>query len=107
RSPGESRSVTGRILEMSGPSAEATVYSSLQHLVVMAHTRKGLPIHVIDKAYRIAGLKVSVYLGRAALNQTPESTGTFEPVGPGEVGREGMPRCAFVGSTVMILAKTA
>src|SRR5262249_30518252 len=53
RSPGESRSVTGRVLEMSGPSAEATVYSSLQHLVVMAHTRKGLPIHVIDKAYRI------------------------------------------------------
>src|SRR5262252_3003505 len=97
RSPGESRSVTGRVLEMSGPSAEATVYSSLQHLVVMAHTRKGLPIHVIDKAYRIAGLKVSVYLGRAALNQTPESTGTFEPVGPGESGREGLPRFAYVG----------
>src|SRR5262245_31866024 len=72
RSPGESRSVTGRVLEMSGVAAEATVYSSLQHLVVMAHTRKGLPIHVIDKAYRIAGLKVSVYLGRAALNQTPD-----------------------------------
>src|SRR5262245_50310413 len=74
RSPGESRSVTGRVLEMCGPSAEATVYSSLQHLVVMPHTKKGLPIHVIDKAYRITGLKVSVYLGRATLNQTPEFT---------------------------------
>src|SRR5499426_2024207 len=69
RSPGESRSVTGRVLEMTGPSAEATVYFSLQHLVVTAHTKKGLPIHVIDKAYRITGLKVSVYLGRASLNQ--------------------------------------
>jgi glycine reductase complex component B subunit alpha and beta len=49
RSPGESRSVTGRVLEMSGPSAEATVYSSLQHLVVVPHTRAGLPIHTIDK----------------------------------------------------------
>jgi sarcosine reductase len=97
RSPGESRSVTGRVLEMSGPSAEATVYSSLRHLVVMAHTRKGLPIHVIDKAYRVAGLKVSVYLGRSALNQTPEFTVTFEPVGPGEPGREGLPRFAYVG----------
>jgi glycine reductase complex component B subunit alpha and beta len=97
RSPGESRSVTGRVLEMSGPSADAAVYSSLQHLVVIAHTRKGLPIHVIDKTYRIAGLKVSVYLGRAALNQTPESIQTFEPVGPGEVGREGLPRFAYVG----------
>jgi glycine reductase len=97
RSPGESRSVTGRVLEMSGPSAGATVYSSLQHLVVIVHTRKELPIHVIDKAYRRAGLKVSVYLGRAALNQTPESTQTFEAVGPGEVGREGLPRFAYVG----------
>jgi glycine reductase complex component B subunit alpha and beta len=97
RSPGESRSVTGRVLEMSGVAAEATVYSSLQHLVVVPHTRAGLPIHVIDKAYRIAGLKVSVYLGRAGLNQTPEFIQTFEPVGPGEVGREGLPRFAYVG----------
>jgi glycine reductase complex component B subunit alpha and beta len=97
RSPGESRSVTGRVLEMSGVAAEATVYSSLQHLVVVPHTRAGLPIHVSDKAYRIAGLKVSVYLGRAGLNQTPEFIQTFEPVGPGEVGREGLPRFAYVG----------
>jgi glycine/sarcosine/betaine reductase component B subunit len=97
RSPGESRSVTGRVLEMSGPSAGATVYSALQHLVVIAHTRKELPIHVIDKAYRKAGLKVAVYLGRAALNQTPESMQTFEAVGPGEVEREGLPRFAYVG----------
>jgi sarcosine reductase len=97
RSPGESRSVTGRVLEMNGPSAGATVYPSLQHLVVIPHTQKGLPTHVIDKAYRIAGLKVSVCLGRTALNQTPEFTETFEPVGPGELGREGLPRFAYVG----------
>ncbi len=97
RSPGESRSVTGRILEMTGIVAEATVYSSLRHLVVIPHTRAGLPIHTIDKAYRIAGLKVAVYLGRAALNQTPESTQTFDPVGPGEAGRESLPRFAYVG----------
>src|SRR5882724_3658789 len=58
RSPGESRSVTGRVLEMSGVAAEATVYSSLRHLVVIPHTRSGVPIHTIDKAYRVAGLKV-------------------------------------------------
>src|SRR4030095_383595 len=97
RSPGESRSVTGRVLEMSGIAAEATVYSSLRHLVVLPHTRAGLPIHTIDKAYRRAGLKVAVYLGRAALKQTPASTYTFDPVGPGEAGREGLPRLAYVG----------
>jgi glycine reductase len=82
---------------MSGPAAEATVYSLLQHLVVIPHTRKELPIHTIDKAYRKAGLKVAVYLGRAALNQTPESTQTFDPVGPGEKENEGLARFAYVG----------
>jgi Glycine/sarcosine/betaine reductase component B subunits len=97
RSPGESRSVTGRVLEMSGPSAEATVYSLLQHLVVIPHTRKGLPIHATDKAYRRAGLKVAVYLGRATLDQTPASTHTFDSVSPGEGEREGLLRFAYVG----------
>ena len=97
RSPGESRSVTGRVLEMSGPSAGATVYASLQHLVVVPHTREGLPIHVIDRAYRRAGLKVSVYLGRAALTHAASSTYTFDPCGPGEKEREGLARFAYVG----------
>jgi Glycine/sarcosine/betaine reductase component B subunits len=97
RSPGESRSVTGRVLEMTGIAAEATVYSSLQHLVVIPHTRAGLPIPTIDKAYRKAGIKVAVYLGRTAVDQTPELTQTFDPVGPGEAGREGQPRFAYVG----------
>src|SRR5262249_54579630 len=47
RSPGESRSVTGRVLEMSGVATEASVYSSLRHVVVVPHTRAGLPIHII------------------------------------------------------------
>ncbi|MGB7951867.1 MAG: glycine/sarcosine/betaine reductase component B subunit [Candidatus Binatia bacterium] len=97
RSPGESRSVTGRVLEMSGIGAEATVYALLQHLVVVPRTRQGLPIHVIDKAYRIAGLKTAVYLGRAALTHTAAFTETFDPVGPNEGKREGLPRCAYVG----------
>ncbi len=97
RSPGESRSVTGRVLEMCGIAAEATVYSSLQHLVVIPHARAGLPIHTIDKAYRKAGLKAAVYLGRAVLNQSPASTHTFSSVGPAEEGGKALPRFAYVG----------
>jgi glycine reductase len=82
---------------MSGIAAEATVYSSLHHLIVIPHTRAGLPIHLIDKAYRRAGLQVAVYLGRAALNQAPASTHTCDPVGPAEREREGLPRFAYVG----------
>jgi glycine reductase complex component B subunit alpha and beta len=97
RGPGESRSATGRFLEMSGAAAEATDYSSLQHLVVIFHTRAGLPNQTIEKAYRRAGLKVAVYVASAALNQAPASTQTFEPAGPMEEGRKGLPRVAYIG----------
>ena len=96
RSPGESRSPTGRVLEMSGTAAEASRYSSLQHLVVVPHTQAGLPNVAADKAYRRAGLKLSVHVARAALDQAPKSTHTFEAVGPVEQGREGLPRVAYV-----------
>ncbi|HWX78337.1 MAG TPA: glycine/sarcosine/betaine reductase component B subunit [Candidatus Acidoferrales bacterium] len=97
RGPGESRSATGRFLEMSGAAAEATDYSSLQHLVVIFHTRAGLPNQTIEKAYRRAGLKVAVYVASAALNQAPASTQMFDPAGPMEVGRKGLPRVAYIG----------
>ena len=97
RGPGESRSATGRFLEMSGAAAEATDYSSLQHLVVIFHTRAGLPNQTIEKSYRKAGLKVAVYVASAALNQAPASTQTFEPAGPMKEGRKGLPRVAYIG----------
>ena len=95
--PGESRGATGRFLEMSGVAAEATEYSSLQHLVVIFHTCAGLPIQTIEKAYRKAGLKVAVHVASAALNQVPASIHSFEPVGPMEEGRAGLPRVAYIG----------
>jgi Glycine/sarcosine/betaine reductase component B subunits len=97
RGPGESRSATGRFLEMSGAAAEATDYSSLQHLVVIFHTRGGLPNQTIEKAYRRAGLKIAVHAARGALNQAPASTQTFEAAGPMEKGRARLPRVAYIG----------
>ena len=97
RGPGESRSATGRFLEMSGAAAEATDYSSLQHLIVIFHTRAGLPNQTIEKSYRRAGLKVAVYVASAALNQAPASTQMFEPAGPMEGDRTRLPRVAYIG----------
>jgi hypothetical protein len=97
RGPGESRSATGRFLEMSGIAAEASEYSLLQHLIVILHTRSGLPNQVVEKAYRRAGLKIAVHIARAALNQTPTSTQTFAAAGPVEQGRDGLARVAYVG----------
>ncbi|HET8562368.1 MAG TPA: glycine/sarcosine/betaine reductase component B subunit [Candidatus Binatia bacterium] len=96
-SPGGSRGSTGYVLEMSGPPAEGSHYASLHHLIVIPHTRPGLPEYVVLKAYRMIGLKVAVYLARAALGDPPASAKTFDAVGPAEQGRDRLPRVAYIG----------
>ena len=96
-SPGEARSATGRVLEMSGAVVEATEYSSLQHLIIIVHTRAGLSRQAIEKAYRMAGVRVAVHLARAAVYQVPASVHSFPALGPAEQGRDGLARFAYVG----------
>jgi glycine reductase len=96
-SPDPTRSATGRVLEMSGAPVTASEYSSLQHLIVIPHTKPGLARQSIEKTYRIAGIKIAVALARSGWNHSPAEIKTFEPVGPGEYGRDGLPRIAYVG----------
>jgi glycine reductase len=96
-SPDPTRSATGRVLVMSGAPAAASDYGSLCHLVVIPHTKAGLPRQAVEKAYRIASLRVAVALARAALDRPPHSLFRFEPVGPSKRGREDLPRIAYVG----------
>lgn len=96
-SPDPTRSATGRVLEMSGAPVEASDYSSLRHLIVIPHTKPGLARQALEKAYRVAGIRVSVELARSALNHLPVDLRTFDPVGPAENGREGLARVAYVG----------
>jgi glycine reductase complex component B subunit alpha and beta len=96
-SPDPTRSATGRVLEMSGAPVEASEYSSLQHLIVIPHTKPGLPRQTLEKAYRLAGIRVAVDVARSAWNHLPVDLQTFEPVGPGEKGRDGLARVAYVG----------
>ena len=67
RPPGDSRGATGYVLEMSGSAAAASPYGALCHLIVMPHTRAGLPGHARQQAYRMAGLKIAVHLARVGL----------------------------------------
>jgi glycine reductase complex component B subunit alpha and beta len=94
---GDSRGAPGYVLEMSGGPAAGTKYASLHHLIVIPHTKCGVPGHAQQKTYRLAGLKTAVYLARAAVNETPVSTQTFEPVGPATKDRQGLPRLVYVG----------
>ncbi len=96
-SPDLTRSATGRVLEMSGAPVAASDYSSLCHLLVIPHTKPGLSRQAIEKAYRIAGLRVAVALARFVTDQPAHSLHQFQPVGPAVSGREGLPRVAYVG----------
>src|SRR6476620_2911606 len=96
-SPDLTRSATGRVLEMSGAPADASDYANLHHLLVIPQTKPGLSRQAVEKAYRLAGLRVAVALARLAATEAPESVMRFEPVGPAETGREGLPRVAYVG----------
>src|SRR6185295_4165783 len=96
-SPDLTHSATGRVLELSGAPAKASDYANLHHLLMIPQTKPELSRQAIEKAYRIAGLRVAVALARTACNQTPKSVTQFEGVGPAETGREGLPRVAYVG----------
>jgi glycine reductase len=97
RSAGDSRGATGYILEMSGEAAAGSHYASLYHLILAPHTQAGLPDYAQQRAYRMAGLKAAVYLARAAYDQSPSSTHSFEPIGSSAEDRAGLPRVAYVG----------
>jgi len=94
-SSGDSRGATGYILEMSGEAAAGSHYSSLHHLIVVPHSKAGLPGSVRQRAYRLAQLKVAVWLARSAFELAPVRTETFE-LTPDD-SRTGLPRIAYVG----------
>ncbi|MGH7926258.1 MAG: glycine/sarcosine/betaine reductase component B subunit, partial [Candidatus Binatia bacterium] len=96
-SPDTTRSPTGRVLEMSGAVTEASDYSSLQHLLIIPHTKPDMSRHAVVKAYRLASLKIAVHIARTALHETPASVHTFEPLAPPAQGREVLARVAYIG----------
>jgi len=73
-SPGESRGVTGYVLEMSGEAAGASWYSKLWHLIVIPHTKPTIPKYIRHKAYRIAQLRIAVRLAQIAIDAAPADT---------------------------------
>jgi glycine reductase len=73
-SPGESRGVTGYVLEMSGEAGRASCYSKLWHLIVIPHTKATIPSHTRHRTYRIAQLKLAVRLAQIAIDAVPADT---------------------------------
>ena len=89
----------GKIVDMSGPAAAESPYSSLHHLVVVPHPVPGLDRHVALNALRLASVKAAVYLAQAAMDLVPEETQVLEAEGPsqGDNGNKNAPRFAYIG----------
>jgi glycine reductase complex component B subunit alpha and beta len=94
-SPGESRGATGYVLEMSGAPAAGSHYATLDHLIIVPHSKAAVPAHVRRRAYRVAQLKIAVHLARAALNEMAARTLVLDTAVGAE--RAGLPRVAYVG----------
>jgi sarcosine reductase len=95
QSPGDSRGATGYVLEMSGEAADGSHYATINHLIIICHTRLGLPESVQQRAYRFAQIKVAVRLAQAGFCVGPVETRIFDNT-PTEA-RAGLLRIAYVG----------
>lgn len=89
----------GFVMDMSGKGAEVTPFSKLHHVVVNAHPAPGI-YHIENYviALRVAGLRASAYLGRAAEDLEPEKITVFELPTIPEIckGKEHLPKVGFV-----------
>jgi glycine reductase len=94
-SSGDSRGATGYVLEMSGAPAAGSPYGTLQHLIVVPHTRPSIPAAARQRAYRLAHLKIAVRLAQPAFSAAPARTEVFDNADAET--RAGLPRLAYIG----------
>ena len=60
------------IIDMTGPGADYTPFSKLNNFVVVCEPVEGIKQHDYEKAVRLAGFRVAVYLGELARELTPD-----------------------------------
>ncbi|HET7004715.1 MAG TPA: glycine/sarcosine/betaine reductase component B subunit, partial [Candidatus Binatia bacterium] len=92
-SSGDSRGDTGYVLEMSGAPAAGSHYGTLQHLIVVPHTRPGISAAARQRGYRLAQLKIAVRLAQTAFSIAPERTEVFD--NDDAETRAGLPRLVY------------
>ena len=86
------------IIDMSGPGAEYTPFSSLCNLVVVLDTPEGMEKHHCEACYRLAWLKTAHYLAAATRDLEAESVDTvdFRTITETSVQMQGLPRVGYL-----------
>lgn len=91
------RGGVAKILEMSGPPAQASPYGDLRHLVVVPHAHSEVPRHAVLNALRLASVKAAVYLAKTAIGKNPDTTQVLTLDTPPNEDRSSLPRVAYIG----------
>lgn len=66
------------IIDMTGVGAEYTPFSKLNNLVLVCEPKDGIEPHQHEEAVRMAGLKVSIFLGKLGKDVEPDKVYTYE-----------------------------
>lgn len=86
------------IIDMSGTGADYTPFSKTLNLVMVCEPVEGIEPHDYEKAVRLAGFKVAVYIGELARSLTPDETKVYETctIKEGIEKYPELPRVAYV-----------
>lgn len=86
------------IIDMTGPGADYTPFSKTQNLVMVCEPEEGIEPHDYEKAVRLAGFRVAVYIGELARDLTPDETKVYETctIKEGIEKYPDLPRVAYV-----------
>ncbi len=93
-----SRDLSGDIIDMSGPGAEASIYGKTHNVVVLPSPANGIVSRDYRIALKIAGLKTAIYLARAGENMKPDEVEVYDLPSVTEIGKglEGLPKVAYI-----------
>ena len=86
------------VIDMTGPGADYTPFSKTQNLVMVLEPVEGIKQHDYERAVRMAGFRVSSYIGELARELTPDETEVFETctIKEGLEKYPDLPRVAYV-----------
>lgn len=87
-----------KLIDMSGPGAEASPFGKLHNVVLIAYPAKGMLEEDYAIALKAAGLRTAAYLGRASQDLQPDSIEVFELPSVPEIakGKENLPKVGFI-----------
>ena len=86
------------IIDMSGPGAAYTPFSTTVNLAMVCSPREGIEAHEYERAVRMAGLRVAAAVGELARDAEPDEVREFETPNIVEGARlyPDLPRVAYV-----------